>query len=89
MPVDDASVFDQEAAVARHAGENFFVGIDFADVPEAREQDAAIGGGDHFIQRRIAAGEDQIEGRFAILRWASGRPWPVGLAFIFFAVARA
>ena len=51
MPATMLAVFDQEAAVARHAGENFFVGIDFADVPEAREQDAAIGGGDHLVER--------------------------------------
>jgi hypothetical protein len=45
------AVFDQERAVARHAGHDFLVGIHFADVPETGDQNAAIGGRDHFFQR--------------------------------------
>ena len=78
----------RNAAVAGHAGENFFVGIDFADVPEARDQDAALGGGDHFLDRCFAAVENHIHGRFAIFV-GQRKPWPVGLAFIFLAVERA
>ena len=55
----------KKRSVARHAGEHFFVGIDFADVPEARDQDAALGRAHHFVHRRFAAAENQIHGRFA------------------------
>src|SRR5579863_9522868 len=45
--LSNSPVFHQESAVASHAGDDFFVGIDLADVPETRHQDAAIGGSDH------------------------------------------
>src|ERR1022692_851539 len=45
-----AAVFHQESAVTGHAREHFFVGIDFADVPQPRDQHAAFGGGDHLRQ---------------------------------------
>src|ERR1017187_1989620 len=45
----DTAVFHQEGAVTSHAGEDFLVGVHFADVPEARHQDAAFGGGQHFF----------------------------------------
>ena len=79
----DFAILDEEAAVAGHAGKNFFVGIDFANVPKAGEQNAAIGSGDHGVQRRSAAGEDEVEGRFAILI----RQWQAvagGFGFHFF-----
>ena len=62
----DFAVFDQEKAVAGHAGHDFFVGVDFADVPEAGDEEATVGGGDHFFERRIAAGKDKIHGGFAV-----------------------
>src|ERR1700675_4670132 len=46
----DFAVFYEEKAVAGHAGHDLFVGIDFADVPEAGYKQAAVGGGDHFFQ---------------------------------------
>src|ERR1700693_3447164 len=45
--VANLAVLDIEGAVAGHAGENFLVRIDFADVPEARHEDAALGRSDH------------------------------------------
>ena len=77
------AIFDQKAAVAGHAGQDFFVGIDFADIPQARDQDAAIGGGDHFVHGSVAAAENQIDGRFAIF---IGQREPVagGLGLHFF-----
>src|SRR2546428_10346266 len=36
------AVLDPERAVARHPGKNFLVGIDFADVPQARDQETAL-----------------------------------------------
>jgi len=63
----DASILDEEKAVAGHAGHDLFVGIDFADVPEAGDEQAAFGGGDHFFDGGIAAGEDEIHGGFAVL----------------------
>src|ERR1700691_2195039 len=41
----DTAVLDQESSIARHAGHDFFVGIYFADVPEPRDENAALGGG--------------------------------------------
>src|SRR5580693_7584067 len=55
----DAAVFDEEEAVASHTGHDFFVGVNFADVPEAGDQEAAIGGGDHFFDGGVATGEDK------------------------------
>src|SRR5262249_34930335 len=47
--VFDSPVFHQERAVARHAGENFLVRINLADVPQPRDEDAVIGGGHHLL----------------------------------------
>src|SRR5690242_5004013 len=38
----DFSVFDQECAVPRHAGENLFIGVDLADVPQSRHKNPAL-----------------------------------------------
>src|SRR5580704_5448549 len=62
----DFAIFDEEKAVAGHAGHDFFVGIDFADVPEAGYEKAAVSGGDHFFQGGVPAGEDEIHGGFAV-----------------------
>src|SRR5580692_6889202 len=47
----DPAVLNQERTVARHSGEDFFVGVYIADVPEPRDQDASVGGTDHFVHR--------------------------------------
>src|ERR1700722_11300952 len=47
----DPAVLNQERTVARHSGEDFFVGVYIADVPEPRDQDALVGGTDHFVHR--------------------------------------
>ena len=62
----DAAIFDQECAVARHSGEDFFVRIDFADIPQARNQHAALGRGDHFVDRLVSPAPHQIHRRFAV-----------------------
>ena len=54
----DLALFNQKKAIAGHTGHDFFVGVDFADVPEAGDEQAAIGGGDHFFEGGIAAGKD-------------------------------
>ena len=38
-----AAAFDEEGAISSHAGEDLLVGVHLADVPQAREQNAAIG----------------------------------------------
>src|SRR5687767_10999254 len=40
---DDFAVLDEERAISRHAREHLFIWLDFADVPEARYQNAAVG----------------------------------------------
>src|SRR5512146_1514509 len=53
------AIFYQERSVARHSGELLLEGLDFADVPQARHQHAALGGCDHLVDRlRIAAGSE-------------------------------
>src|SRR5713101_991692 len=59
-------IFNKKQAIAGHAGHHFFVGIDFADVPEAGDEEAAIGGSDHFFHRSVTAAENQIHRRFAV-----------------------
>src|SRR5260370_33319524 len=49
---------NKKQAIAGHPGHDFFVGIDFADVPEARHEQPAFGGGDHFVDGGISAAED-------------------------------
>src|ERR1700689_4800674 len=41
------AVFHEERSVAGHAGYHLFERLDFADVPESRDQYAALGGSDH------------------------------------------
>src|SRR5277367_637755 len=43
----DPAILDQKGSIARHAGENLFVRIDFADVPEPRDENYALGRADH------------------------------------------
>ncbi len=62
----NSAVFDEEEAVASHAGHDLFVGVDFADVPEAGDEEAAVGGGDHFFEGGISSGENEIHGGFAV-----------------------
>src|SRR5438105_4875469 len=62
----DFAFFDEVQAVAGHAGHDFFIRIDFADVPNAGNKQAAIRAGNHFFDCGVAATEDQIHGRFAI-----------------------
>ena len=54
----DFAIFDEVEAVSGHTGHDFFVGIDFADIPDAGDEEAAIGGGDHFFDGGIASAED-------------------------------
>src|SRR2546422_5957427 len=63
--VADLAVLDPERAVARHAGEDFLVGIDLADVPQPRDQETPLGRADHLLGRAFAAVEDDVHGRFA------------------------
>src|SRR5690242_3512900 len=51
----NAAIFDEKEPIAGHAGHDFFVGINFADIPEPSDEEAAIGGRDHFFERRISA----------------------------------
>src|SRR6266704_3509863 len=60
-------IFNKKQAIAGHTGHYLFVGVDFADVPEASDEQAAFGGGDHFFYGRISAAENKIHGRFAVL----------------------
>ena len=46
------SLFDQEQPVARHPRHDLFVRIDFADVPQPRDQQSAIGRSDHFLRAK-------------------------------------
>ena len=72
------ALLDQEQTVASHAGHDLFVGVDFADVPEPRDQQTSVGGGDHLLERRITAGDNQIHRSFPVFigqgesrgRWA-------------------
>src|SRR5438445_5933271 len=41
------TVFDKKQAITGHAGHDFFVRVNFADVPEAGDEEAAISGSDH------------------------------------------
>src|SRR6476646_4849997 len=59
QPVLHFSIFHQEGAVTRHAGKDFFVGINFADVPQPRDQNAALGSGNHLADRLLIAGRDK------------------------------
>src|SRR5262249_19369880 len=60
------ALFDTEKAVAGHAGHHLFVWIDFADIPEPRNQQAVIGGSDHFFQRGLTTGKHQIHRSFSV-----------------------
>ena len=61
------SVFDQERAVASHARHHFVVGLDFANVPEAGDEDAALGAGNHLIDSlgTCWSGENNVAGHFS------------------------
>src|SRR5215472_7424851 len=61
------SVFHQECAITSHAGEDLLIRIDLADVPESRNQDAALGSRDHLLHRLFspAGDENDIGRRFA------------------------
>src|SRR5215472_11457321 len=63
------SFFHQKRAVAGHAGENLLIRIDLADVPQARDQDAALASRDHLLHCLFSAAGDEndIRRRFAHL----------------------
>src|SRR5260370_27313330 len=65
----DPPFLNKKQAIAGHPGHHLFVGIDFADVPEARHEQSAFGGGDHFVDGGISAAEDEIHGCFAVFVW--------------------
>ena len=52
---DDLPVLDEVDAVAGQAGEQQALGVDLADVPEAGQQQPALGRRDHLVQRGRAA----------------------------------
>ena len=79
----NATIFDEERSIARHAGENFLIRIDFADVPEARYQDSALRRANHFVEGLVTAGKNQIHGRFAIFI-GQGKTVTCRLLFHFF-----
>ena len=61
---DDLTVLDQVDAVAGEAGEQQRRGVDEPDVPEAGEQEAALGGGDEVVERAVGTpGEQQVVAR--------------------------
>jgi len=67
---------------SRSSGHGPFHRIEFADVPETGDEEAALSGGDHFIDGGIAAGKDEIHGSSPIRwggrnrgRWRCRRPW--------------
>src|SRR5260370_2790865 len=60
------AILKEKEAIARHAGLVRSVGIDSANVPEAVDKQAAFGGGDHFFDGGVTAGEDEVHGRFAV-----------------------
>src|SRR5271163_2594667 len=62
----DFAVFNEEKAIAGHARHYLFVRVDFADVPEAGDEEAAVGGSDHFFEGGIAAGENEVHGGFTV-----------------------
>src|SRR6516164_10812507 len=51
----DPAVLDQERAVAREAGVEDRARIEWPYVPEARDQDAALGGADQVVDSVLAA----------------------------------
>src|SRR5215471_9443855 len=51
----DPAVLDQEGAVARETGVEDRARIERPDVPEARDQDAALGGADQVVDGALAA----------------------------------
>src|SRR5258708_5159301 len=59
-------LLNKKEAIACHAGDDLFVRVDFADIPEPRDEQAAVGGGDHFFDGGVTAGEDEVHGRFAV-----------------------
>ena len=61
------AVFDQERSIAGHAGKDFLVRINFADVPEPRDQNSALGGSDHLLDRLWISWsfKDDVHRRFA------------------------
>src|ERR1700733_8573312 len=63
----NSPIFDQERAVASHAGYDLLVRIDFADVPQPRDQHAAFGRGDHLSYglRIFLRGENDVHGHLA------------------------
>ena len=74
----------RNVAVARHAGEHFFVGIDFADVPEARDAGCrARSSATISSTRSIAAAENQIHRALRHIHWAR-ETVAGGLGFHFF-----
>ena len=61
------TVFNEKEAVAGHPGHYLFIGVDFANVPKAGDEEAAIGGGHHLVEGGVATAEDEVHGGFAVL----------------------
>src|SRR5260370_2975518 len=55
------SILDHECPVASHAGENLFVRIDFADVPQPRGPNAALRAGNHLLDGLFAAAGNEYD----------------------------
>src|SRR4030095_2328121 len=77
---DDLALLYEKQPVTRHSGHHLFVGIHFADVPDPGYEQPPICASNHLFDRRVAATEDQIHGRLAILigkrKAVAGRPLP-------------
>src|SRR5205085_9989209 len=63
----DLPIFNQKCTVARHARHDFLIRIDLPDIPKTRHQNAPIRGGNHLLDRRIAARDHDIHRRLAKL----------------------
>ena len=94
------SVLTREGAVTGHAGENFFVRIYFADVPQTRHQHSAFGFRSHLLNCLgiVWRSEDDVDGHLPHFVWKSKAVacrgnWAYSLGefdfFIFSAVPRA
>src|SRR5260370_7206787 len=59
------TIFNKKEAVAGHAGHDLFVGVDFADVPEAGGEEAPLLGAAPFLSSGTPPPDDQISMSFA------------------------
>ena len=70
--VRNVAVFDQKRAVARHSGDDRALAIDGTNVPEARNQEAALRFGDELLDALVSAGDDEVS-RLRSVRVGGGK----------------